>query len=291
MRPTLLMIALTTGLGAAPDAPDDKPAPSASAEKARRDRLQEIYRGEAERYTIFRDGSRKERVTLRPEPVYVWTNPVRGGGQDGAVFVWTCRGRSEAVGCFFTFPSTGQRNLHHELHSLATTVLDVTKPGEKTWAPEAPGIDLRPVPGAPAPGGSASGRLVQMRAILRGFAGNTRDFDERSWELRPLPQPLYRYESTDPEVIDGALFAFVSTAGTDPEVFIVLDARRPAGASSPSWQYAVARFTDLDLWVRYKGAEVYQGKRIHWNEPIQDPKHRYRSFRDHVIPPVEDQTP
>ena len=68
----------------------------------------EIYGAEAAEYAIYRDASRKEKVELRPEPVYVWTNPVRGGGQDGAVYVWTCRGRAEALGSFFSYPASGQ---------------------------------------------------------------------------------------------------------------------------------------------------------------------------------------
>jgi hypothetical protein len=49
-------------------------------------------------------------------------------------------------------------------------------------------------------------------------------------ELRLLSQPLYRYESTLPEVVDGALFTFVT--GTDPELMLVIEARRafPGGA-------------------------------------------------------------
>ena len=95
--------------------------------RTKRDRLMEIYVGDAAEYTIYRDASRKERVELRREPVYVWTNPVRTHGQDGAVFVWTCRGRPEALGCFFSFPATGPRRLYHEFHSLSLSVLDVQR--------------------------------------------------------------------------------------------------------------------------------------------------------------------
>ena len=45
--------------------------------------------------SIYRDSGRKEKVELRRDPVYIWTNPIRGGEQDGDVFVWTCRGRAE----------------------------------------------------------------------------------------------------------------------------------------------------------------------------------------------------
>jgi hypothetical protein len=287
MNPALLVAFLFVVPGQAPPSDD---AAREQAAKARRERLLELYRNDAAEYVIHRDASRKERVVFQPEPVYVWLNPVRGGGQDGAVFVWTCRGRAEVVGTIFSYPSTGPRNLNHELHSLATTVLDVNRSGaqKNTWKPEAPGIDLLPIASAPAPSRSASQRLVQMRALTRDFSAETEDLDGRRWEQRLLPQPLYRYQSTDPDVLDGAVFAFVSSAGTDPEVLLVLEAVRPSGGGEFAWHYALARFTDMKLSVRQNGKEVLSLPLIPYDAPQQDPKHRYRSFRDRSIPPVEE---
>ncbi|HLN06645.1 MAG TPA: serine/threonine-protein kinase, partial [Acidimicrobiales bacterium] len=107
-----------TSVPGQPAAAQDKSAVQ-QATRAKRERLLEIYGAEAAEYAIYRDASRKEKVELRPEPVYVWTNPVRGGGQDGAVYVWTCRGRAEALGSFFSYPASGQRHLSHEFHSLS----------------------------------------------------------------------------------------------------------------------------------------------------------------------------
>ncbi len=257
MSPAWLLIVLTTVPGQSPVAKDD--AATQQAARAKRERLLEIYATEAAGYTIYRDASRKDKVELRREPVYVWTNPVRGGGQDGAVYVWTCRGRAEVLGCFFSYPATGPRHLSHEFHSLSLSVLDVQR------------RDRMPRPGRPrlrasrshrfrarlAPGRSAPQRLAQMRTLTHDFSASTKDKEERRWELRLLPQPLYRYESTDPDVVDGALFAFVTSAGTDPEALLVIEARKPSHTDGPVWHYGIARFTDLQLWVRHKGKEVF----------------------------------
>jgi hypothetical protein len=286
MRRTLALILLPVLMGQSSATRPD-PAP-----KARRERLLELYRGEAAGYTIHRDSGRKEKVELRRDPVYTWTNPIRGGEQDGEVFVWTCRGRAEVVGTFFSYPSTGPRNLNHELHSLSTSVLDVARPGgANTWSPRAPGIEPVPIADAPAPARSPSLRLSQMRELTRGFSASSEDQKEKRWELRLLPQPLYRYESTDPDVLDGAVFAFVTSAGTDPEVLLVIEARKPPGSASaaPAWHYGLARFSDLRLWVRHKGREIYSAPPIPWDAPEQDPKQRYRTFRDRDIPPIEDE--
>jgi hypothetical protein len=268
--------------------------PSSALEQAarnKRERLLEIYSGDAAGYAIYRDRNHKEKVVLQHEPVYVWTNPVRDGGQDGAVFVWTCRGRVEVVGSVFSFPATGPRKLVHEFHTLSLSVLDVRRPGPHTWTPEAPGVELTPIAGAPSPARLAAQRLAQMRALTREFSASTQDDKGNSWKLRLLPRPLYRYESTDPDVADGALFSFVTSAGTDPEALLVLEARKPAPDRDPAWHFAIARFTDLNLWVRHEGSEVFTAALIPYGSPQQDPKHRYRLIEDRVLTPVEDHAP
>ena len=54
------------------------------------------------------------------------------------------------------------------------------------------------------------------------------------------------------------------------------------------WQYGVSRFTDLDLWVRHKGKEVYSAPLVPYGLRQQDPKNRYRVFSDRFIPVVEE---
>ena len=83
-----------------------------------------------------------------------------------------------------------------------------------------------PIPkGRLLPADSAAQRLAQMRTLGRDFSASTHDDQDRRWELRVLSQPLYRYESTDPDVVDGAIFAFVTSAGTDPEALLVIEER------------------------------------------------------------------
>src|SRR5262249_4544269 len=140
--------AITSMPGQAAAAHDEAAVQQAS--RAKQERLLELYGAEAADYAIYRDASRTEKLELRPEPVYVWTNPLRGGGQDGAVYVWTCRGRAEALGGFFSYPVSGPRHLSHEFHSLSLSVLDVERRGthDRTWTPQAPGIAVAPIPDA-----------------------------------------------------------------------------------------------------------------------------------------------
>ncbi len=253
--------------------------------KALRERLLKLHQGDALEFTMYRGATRKEPIEFRKDPVYVWTNPVRLS-QQGAVFVWTSRGRPEAIATIFSSGGGGMRGIAHEFHSLSLRELKVERQGEHKhyWRPRGPGIELVPIDGAPAPAGSPAQRLGQMRALARAFSASTRDRNNNRYELRVLPQPLYRYESTDPDVVDGALFALVTSAGTDPEVLLVIEARSLRGGGPPIWQRGLARFTDMGFSVQHKGSVIYRSPSIEGQDSlVMYPREEYRIYVDRII--------
>ncbi len=257
---------------------------------ARRKRLMELHRGDALEYMMYRDSSRKEKLELQKEPVYVWSNPVRHS-QDGAVFLWTSHGRAEAIGTIFSSAAGGKRGVAHEFHSLSVSTLDIVRQGthKNVWQPRGPGIRLAPIEQAPPPAGSRTQRLGQMRSLAREFAATTRDAQDNRWKLRLLSQPLYRYESTDPDVPDGALFAFVTSAGTDPEALLIIEVRSPQPGTLPVWHRGVARFTDLELTVHYKGDEVFSAPGLAGKNLLDEyPQAEYWIYSDRVIADLPD---
>ena len=96
-----------------------------------------------------------------------------------------------------------------------------------------------------------------MRDLARRFTSQV-DRENSKWEMRLLTQPIYRYEISDENspVVDGAIFAFVWTAGTDPEVLIAIEARKTDNGMR--WYYAPARFTNREAWLQYHGKEVWR---------------------------------
>ncbi|HVA48835.1 MAG TPA: hypothetical protein VNH11_20885 [Pirellulales bacterium] len=92
-----------------------------------------------------------------------------------------------------------------------------------------------------------------MRDIARSFTaymwvGNTT-------ELRLLTQPLMRYGDGWTEIIDGALFAYVWTLGTDPEFVLLVECRRDA--QGPAWYFAPARFSNRGVWLKRADKDVW----------------------------------
>jgi hypothetical protein len=250
------------------------------------DALLKLHLADAETYAMFRDPTRSQKLELRREPIYRWTNPTRVGGQTGDVFVWTYQGRPEVVASIFSHPEEpGQtRTMCHELHSLSTEILTVDRESPNTWRPRAPGVDLKPIPGAAIPAKTPAARLVQLRALAREFNGRSLSGEKVGWELRLLPQPLIRYESTKLGVIDGALFALVSSAGTDPEIILMIEARD--SAEGARWVYSAARFSDMDLWLVHKGKDVWSSIRSEENTFNYDAQHRFRFYVDRFVPEV-----
>ncbi len=265
--------------------------PTPREPRSRSEQLLSLHVQDAASYAIFRDTAKKQPLELRREPIYRWSNPTRVGGQEGDVFLWTYQGRPEVVASIFSHPHNrgNLRTVCHELHSLSEAVLTVDRESPNQWVPQGPGVELKPVPGAPTPAATPAARLVQLRALARDFSGRSLSDKNQAWTLRLLPRPLHRYESTDPEVIDGAVFALVSSAGTDPEIILLLEARKTAEGSR--WVFGAARFSDMSLWLKYKEDEVWSSIRGPENTFNHDAKHAFRFYQDRYVPEVGTDAP
>lgn len=194
-------------------------------------------------------------LTFRKEPVLKWTNPLRRT-DDGALFLWTDRGRPEVATSFWHSGTPDRPLIVHEFQTLAARPLVGHHEGRVVWSPKL-GIALAPIPEAPTPAADAPGRLRQIRALARDFKAYLDNPAERA-ELRPLTQPLYRYETAGArsDVGDGCLFAFVHA--TDPEVLLLIESRAAAPGRSMAWHFGIGRMSGFPVHVDLKGKEVWR---------------------------------
>src|SRR5688572_10584126 len=207
------------------------------AESKESEAFHEMALAAAKGYEIDLATEPATRLKLKEEPVLRWTNPVQSNGA-GEVYVWTDRGRPEALVSIYRFvDANGRPGLHHEFHSLAVTRLNARGAIGRTWSPEQAGIQFQRVPDAAEPASSSAARRRQMRDIAEGFQADKTERQGDKRTLRILTQPLYRYESARDDMLDGAMFAFVE--GTDPEVLLLVEARQTG--LRHEWQYALAR--------------------------------------------------
>ncbi|HTU17182.1 MAG TPA: hypothetical protein VMG10_03910 [Gemmataceae bacterium] len=243
-----------------------------------------IYQKEISAYSLAVESAPKRKLELRKEPVLEWSNPVRPTQSQGVVFLWLREGRPAALGCIFSQrgsqPKT--RRVIHELLALDREKLLVSRPeGSNQWKPRA-GLKRKELADAAPPAATAGARVLQMRRLAREFTGYEEDRKEKRWDLRLLPAPLYRYPPAKTGILDGALFALVSTEGTDPEVLLILEVREEDGKRR--WEYACGRFASRDLYVRRKDKEVWSSiLNNDTNTFYHDPLHLYRNYHDKIV--------
>jgi hypothetical protein len=237
--------------------PQQPQTPGGQSKNKRTARLHEVYLQEASAYQFFLDDQKRQPLDLRREPVMRWTSD---GDYNGEVYVWTHQGAAAIVGCIFSGPRGNKaRGIMHEFHSLVPDSLHAGARGGSGWLAQEPGTILKSIPDAPEPAKNRALRLTQMRDLARRFSAQVHR-ENSKWEMRMLTQPIYRYEIADENsaVIDGALFAFVWTAGTDPEALLAIEARRTD--KGVQWYYAPARFTNCEAWLNYQGKEVWKAE-------------------------------
>jgi hypothetical protein len=163
-------------------------------------------------------------------------------------------------------------NWYHVVHSLSVGLVTAEIGGGLWWSPRRPGIQLKPLPGAPAPATKKVARLRQMKQLARRFSAHQFwDPNNQRSELRLLPQPIHRYEDPGAGLLDGAVFTFVH--GTDTEIILLIELLRRK-ADSSAWQYGLARLGHAEFHASLDGREVWQQERIFTTAPT-DAHHLY----------------
>ncbi len=220
-------------------------------------------------FEVATEPSRK--LEFHPTPILRWSNPVVGEVY-GNVFLWTLNGRPGVVGSIFQWFSPLTHG-SHEFQSLAVQPLKGTRDGVDVWTTPRGGIELQSAPDKSFVADSPSIRLRQMRSMSRQVQVRSTDRAGVSRELRLLAQPLYRYGSKDTDILDGGLFVFVQ--GTDPEVFLVIEARRDGEIWE--WQYALARMNSIQFIASFQDREVWRTEMLPWAN-VKNGREIYTSF-------------
>jgi len=210
------------------------------------------------------------------ESVLRWANPVGGKETHGEVFLWTDRGRPEVILSLYEFIGAGDvLREHHEFCSLSNTKV-AAKMGDKSiWAPTEAGVQMKPISDSAPPGDSARTRLREMRTLAAQFTADKTTREDVTRDLRLLTQPLYRYEGTHPDVLDGAVFAFVES--TDPEILLIIEATRKG--EGHEWTYALARLNSIRMRAFHNDNPVWEAPLLPWRDALDRPDKPYTALR------------
>ena len=233
---------LTASLLAAQTGEAPAPKPSSAAQRLA------FATQSARQYRFVTKARPSTPAELHPQPLLRWDNQVVRE-DDGMLFLWTGKnGRPLAAAQFFLQGDAW----HHEFQSLSGDGFDAShsRVNEWTWHPRTAGLQWTPAEETDAPAAAPAARLRQMRAIAEAYSG-TVDVDRsgtsaNAHELRLLSTPVYRYAADEAGLLDGAIFAFVQ--GTNPEVLLILEARRQSDKTQ--WHLAFAPMTSFHIRVR-----------------------------------------
>ena len=276
----LLVIALLTALLSAaavarPQKPAEKPATPETIEAAFK-----ISQAAAAEYD-FRVGQDEKALELVRESRLKWSNSAASDIQ-GNVFVWTRGGRPLVVGSFMKWFSP-RSIMQHEFHSLAGESLKAKFHGEPVWATDEAGLKFADIPGAPTPAAGEAQRLLQLRKLGREFTATAKYRNTTNdTELRLLPQPIHGYAAPEQGAVSGGLFAFVR--GTDPELFLLVEARGKDAAIA-RWQFAAARMTNMaELRLRHQAKPVWEAGLLPWKEVSGSHERPYTAYEFKEIP-------
>lgn len=231
----------------------------------------ETMKGVASSYRFALDGGRTGPLRLGTDPSFRMGKQSADDVLDGAVFFWSGdQGRPEAVLQVFQVKNANDSGGHwvQEFISLSPGTFTSDRDGKPSWSPRRPGVEFRPVPGAPKPAENPAQRTRQMKALMQDFRVSD-NFKNKGWsELRLLPTPVARYGKPGSGVLEGALFAFA--LATDPEAFVFLEAREAPGGLE--WQYAFAPMGCFGLKGTLKGQLAWE---VPYKKDAYDPSQVY----------------
>jgi hypothetical protein len=243
-------------------------------EEEREKQLKNLVRSAAQ-YTISSADDPKRSFKFHENAIIRFSTPVTGT-KDGGIYLWSDRGRPQAIIKFYTYD---HELYFHEFQSLSENAFSAERNGDAIWSPSGPGLEFRELSDAPKPAETAAERLRQMKSLAGKFSSTyTNKPEDKPVELRLLVQPVYRYEvMDDAKLLDGAIFGFAQ--GTTPMTLLLLEARR--NSEGHRWHYAFARISSGSSKANYNEKEVFSVERYDYK---RDPKQPFLILSKQPVP-------
>lgn len=192
---------------------------------------------------------------LQSKPLLRYGDPTRRN-DEATLWFWSERDRPVALMAVEYYPKrAGGPFWLYEVVSLSPEKISVSRSDEIRWTAREPGQARQPLSDAPEPASTPATRQIQLKQLRQRFTAYEKTPVEGRIELRPLPNPLYRYQDSASGLFDGAGFAFAN--GTNPEVLLILEVSRPSAEKSAEWTYAFCQMTGGEVYGTLDGREVW----------------------------------
>jgi len=222
----------------------------------------------------FREG---EKIKSLDAPLLRWTNPYTNI-RDGVLVGWVDEAGVPVAAAQICLTPNSTTQWAIELQSLSVESFTLSNDKIESWKPSRPGVQWHRYDKVGIPAKNEQRRLVQMRTLARRFRGDD-DFENEESVLRLLPNPLVRYSKPDRGLVDGGMFALVH--GTDPEMLVMIEARRDDNQQEAAYHWALAPMTSFELHGYLDHQQVWHKPQMTSNRPtdvffqrllVQDPQ-------------------
>jgi hypothetical protein len=179
---------------------------------------------------------------------------------DATMWAWTEGGRPVAFqkieAIEFGDEAMPAARWQYCLASLSQRNITVNWTGRE-FRTEKPGVEFRPLEGAPAVASGAAQRKRQARELARSFSARivTDRANNTDQEMRLLTTPLFEYSEPRSKEFLGAVYG-LSTNGTNPDLLIVIEGRGSEGKLA--WNFAPARMTTGGVTLKWRDKKVWE---------------------------------
>jgi len=207
-----------------------------------------------------------EPLRLDEKPLQKWTI---GSEWHGSHYIWTCKNRPVLIGCFLVDSMRAdRRQVYLELHSLVDerfTPMEFPALKNFQWDPLPKKTSTLLIEGLAQANQNERLRRIQMRQIAETFSvtmyEDPKYGSDRTEQLRMLATPVYRYPDGGDGGLQGAIYAFVKTNGTDPDFLLAIE--NDPKLKENGWRVRPIRYTSRRL-------ELHRLKSVVWEVPEFD---------------------
>jgi hypothetical protein len=263
----VLLLLLPIGSAPAEDSPPDQKADTARAES-----LERMLARTKQMIVRIQAGAEERRPELVEAPLIHYADQVRNL-PESTLWVWHQQGLP-VLFCKVEQIRDARASWQYCCVPATADKIDVEWQRQFRWRSRETLFSWVAVADAPEPSDKAPTRLTQMKAIVRGFGGETEQTPIKSRQkMRLLASPLHRFAAPEQNVLDGAVFGLTSN-GTNPDVLLLVEALGKE-ESKARWRYGVVGMTGDAVEVVLKNKTV-------WKKPYTDGPGDHRSWMWYV---------
>jgi hypothetical protein len=238
--------------------PAEESPPPDRADKAKAESLQRMLARTKQMIVRIQTGSEERRPELIEAPLIHYADQVRNL-PESTLWVWQQQGLPVLFCKVEQLRNSRAGNASWQYCCVPATAekIDVEWQRQFRWRSRETPFQWVAVADAPEPRDQAPARLTQMKAIVRGFGGETEQTPVKSRQkMRLLASPLHRFAAPEQNVLDGAVFGLTSN-GTNPDVLLVVEALGKE-ESKARWRYGVVGMTGDAVEVVLKDKTVWK---------------------------------